>query len=272
MGGSKFFIRTLTGLIAAPIVVACTYWGGFAFLVLILVLALAGVNEFYNLMRRKDYHPAVYLGNLVVIFFILAAYYALKKNWEPGHSFILTLACMLTLSAAVFIKRAEEAIVDIAVTLLGMIYIGWFFSYFLFLRALTDHGAYIFFLMFSVWSNDIIAYFFGKFFGRHPLSKSISPKKTIEGALAGIIFCIISAMAWGYYFMNMNLWHAAILGLIIGVLAVISDLVESLIKRDAGVKDSSNLIPGHGGVLDRLDSFILAAPVVYYYAVWVILK
>ena len=168
-------------------------------------------------------------------------------------------------------KRPKEAIVDIAVTLLGMIYIGWFFSYFLFIRALTDHGAYLAFMMGTIWALDVVAYLVGKKFGKHRLFPSVSPNKSIEGAIAGFVFCLIAAAIFGYY-ARFDMTHSLILGAIIGVVAQLSDLVESLIKRDAGVKDSSHLIPGHGGILDRMDSFILAAPVVYYYLVWVILK
>jgi phosphatidate cytidylyltransferase len=161
--------------------------------------------------------------------------------------------------------------VDIAVTLLGMIYIGWFFSYFLFIRALTEKGAYLLFLMATIWALDIIAYAAGTKFGRHKLFPSVSPQKSVEGAVAGFVFCLAAAGIFGYY-AGFDMTHSIILGAIIGVVAQLSDLVESLIKRDAGVKDSSSLMPGHGGVLDRMDSFILTAPVFYYYLVWVMLK
>jgi phosphatidate cytidylyltransferase len=263
--------RILTALISVPILVACVYFGGLAFLGLILFLALISINEFYNMMKKKDFHPAYWVGNFFTIFFIVFAYYALKKNWEPAHSAILTGAVLVTMVSTLFLKRPKEAIVDIAVTLLGMFYIGWFFSYFLFIRALTEHGAYLLFLMVAIWVFDIVAYFFGTRFGRHKLFPSISPKKSIEGSAAGFVCCVIAAGVFGYY-AGFDTTHSIILGVIVGVVAQLSDLIESLIKRDAGVKDSSNLVPGHGGMLDRMDSFILAAPVVYYYLVWVILR
>jgi phosphatidate cytidylyltransferase len=263
--------RALTILFGLPIVVACVYFGGIAFLILVLALAVVSINEFYNLMKAKDFHPAYWVGNFFTIFFIVFAYYALKKNWEPAQSAILTGAALVTMIATLFLKRPKEAIIDIAVTLFGMIYIGWFFSYFLFIRALTERGAYLLFLIVTIWALDIVAYFVGINFGKHKLFPSVSPKKSIEGAIAGFIFCLIAAGGFGYY-AGFDMTHSLILGAIIGVVAQLSDLVESLIKRDAGVKDSSSLLPGHGGVLDRIDSFILTAPVVYYYLVWVILK
>ncbi|MDI6732189.1 MAG: phosphatidate cytidylyltransferase [Candidatus Margulisbacteria bacterium] len=265
-------LRATVALIFVPLIILCVYYGGIPFLVLILFLALASINEFYNMMRNKDFHPAYWVGNFFTIFFIVFAYYALKRNWEPAHSAIFTGAALATMIATLFLKqRPKEAIVDIAVTLLGMIYIGWFFSYFLFIRALTDHGGYLLFMMVTIWALDTIAYFIGKRFGKHKLWPSVSPQKSIEGAAAGFIFCLIAAAVFGYY-AGFEMAHSLILGAIIGIVAQFGDLVESLIKRDAGVKDASSLVPGHGGMLDRLDSFILAAPVVYYYLVWIILK
>jgi phosphatidate cytidylyltransferase len=263
--------RLLTILPTLPIVVACVYFGGVAFLLLILVLALICINEFYNMMKAKDFHPAYWVGNFFTIFFIVFAYYALKKNWEPAHSALLTGTALVTLVSTLFLKRSKEAIVDIAVTLLGMIYIGWFFSYLLFVRALTERGAYLLFLMGTIWALDIVAYLFGSRFGKRKLLPSVSPKKSVEGAIAGFLFCLVAASVFGY-FAGFDLIHSLVLGAIIGVVAQMSDLVESLIKRDAGVKDASSIMPGHGGVLDRMDSFILTTPVVYYYLVWVVLK
>ncbi len=264
-------VRTLTIVVSVPIIWACTYFGGFLFLALVLALALFSVNEFYSLMMKKGYYPAFWVGNVITVFFIVFSYYALSKNWEPAHSAILTIAATLALMAGVFLKREKDTIVDVAVTLLGMIYIGWFFSYFLFIRNLTAHGAYLFFLMLTIWAMDTVAYLVGKKFGKHKLAPTISPNKSWEGAVAGFIICIIAADIFSG-FAEINGTHALILGTIIGIVAQLSDLVESVIKRDAGVKDASNAIPGHGGVLDRMDSFILTAPIMYYYVVWVILR
>ncbi|MFH2033343.1 MAG: phosphatidate cytidylyltransferase [Candidatus Margulisiibacteriota bacterium] len=264
-------LRSLTILILVPVVAACTYLGGLAFLALVLALALFSVNEFYSMMMRRGYKPAYWVGNAITIFFIVFAYYSLKLNWEPAHSAILTLAATAALFSGIFLKRKKDTIMDVMVTLFGMVYIGWFFSYFLFLRNLTDHGAYLFFLMFSIWAMDIMAYLFGKAFGRHKLAPSISPKKTWEGAIAGFLTCLIAASIFSGM-ASIPMVDALILGVLIGIVAQFSDLVESLIKRDAGVKDSSALLPGHGGVLDRMDSFILTVPIMYYYIVWIILR
>ena len=264
--------RILTILISVPIIFGCTYYGGIPFLVLVLSLALISINEFYSLMKRKGYSPQFSIGNFFTIFFIVFAYYALKRNWEPAHSAILTCAAIITFSSGIFFKKVQDAIPNIAVTLLGIFYIGWLFSYLMFIRPLTEHGAYIFFLMLTIWANDITAYLVGSRFGRIKLSPYISPKKTVEGAVAGFVVCVGAAALFSTFMVEISLVDSIFLGITVGIMAQVSDLVESLIKRDAGVKDSSSIVPGHGGVLDRMDSFILTAPIMYYYISWVILR
>ena len=263
--------RSLTILLGVPVILACVFYGGLPFLFLILVLALIAVNEFYNLMMKKGFFPAYYVGNAITASFIIFAYYALKRDWEPAHSAILTLAAAIAMISGVFLKREKDTIVDVAVTILGMVYVGWFLSYLFFIRSLTEHGGYLFFLIFTVWAMDIAAYLAGRVFGHTPLMPSVSPKKTWEGAIAGFVVCLIAAGIFSQT-AQLELMHALILGALIGIFGQISDLIESLIKRDAGAKDSSGLLPGHGGVLDRIDSFVLTAPLMYYYLVLFVLK
>ena len=137
--------RSLTILLGVPVILACVYFGGIPFLLLMLALALIAVNEFYNLMMKKGFFPAYYVGNAITASFIIFAYYAVKRNWEPAHSAILTLAAAIAMISGVFLKREKDTIVDVAVTILGMVYVGWFLSYLFFLRSLTDHGGYLFF-------------------------------------------------------------------------------------------------------------------------------
>ncbi len=263
--------RFLTILVAVPIVVACVYFGGAPLLFIVLAAALISINEFYAMMKIKGLRPANWAGNVFTIFFIVSAYYTLRNGWAPMHSLLLTGAALTSMLSILFSRQPKEAVADISATLLGIIYIGWFFSYLLFIRALNGNGIYLLFLLATVWALDIFAYLVGIGFGKHRLFPSVSPKKSVEGAIGGLIGCLATAGIFGY-FAGFDMAHSLILGAIIGVVAQLSDLVESLIKRDVGVKDSSNLLPGHGGVLDRVDSFILTAPVVYYYLVWVILR
>ncbi|MBU0687038.1 MAG: phosphatidate cytidylyltransferase [Candidatus Margulisbacteria bacterium] len=267
----KFLIRSISVFIAAPIVIACVWYGSVPFLILISAFAIVSINEFYWMMQKRGFKPAYFIGNFFTLFFIVFAFFALKKNWEPAHSAILTMAASVTLISGLFLRRPKHVIVDVAATLFGMIYIGWFLSYLLFIRSLTEHGAFLFFLMITIWANDSTAYLVGTLFGRHKLSPDISPKKSIEGSIAGLLVCIIAGIIFSQY-IGMDILHAIMLGALVSIMAQVSDLVESLIKRDVGVKDSGHVIPGHGGLLDRIDSFILTAPLMYYYVVWFVGK
>jgi phosphatidate cytidylyltransferase len=260
--------RTLTVLAGIPVIFLCTYYGGWLFFVLVTTLAILSVNEFYQLMNKKGYSPSYLIGFFVTTFFMWFITYTVKHpHWEPYATGILTTAIILTFTGGIFLRKAQNSTVNASITLLGILYIGWMFSYLILIREFTAHGAYLFFLIISIWACDTFAYFIGTYFGKIKLSPYISPKKTVEGAIAGFIISIIAAFIFSRY-IGMNPMHAIILGTIIGVVGQISDLVESLIKRDAGVKDSSKMVPGHGGVLDRMDSFILTAPIMYYYISW----
>lgn len=269
--------RILSIVISVPIIFLCTYFGGIPFFLLVTLLALVSVNEFYNLMKKKGFTPFYTIGNIFTLFITSFAQFTLKHpNWEPASSAILTAAIIITFSAGVFIKRTAVSTANIAITLLGILYIGWLFSFLVLVRSLTPHGAYLFFLMISIWANDIVAYLVGKKIGKTQLSPYISPKKTLEGAVAGFFTAILASYVFyllaKQFLVQTDLIHYLILGGIIGIIGQISDLAESLIKRDAGVKDSSNLVPGHGGVLDRMDSFIFTAPLLYYYVSWLIVR
>jgi len=264
--------RGLTILIAAPIITACIYFGGMSFYILVTLLAIISVNEFYNLVEIKGFHPAFIIGNLATFVFMTFAQVMLKHpDWEASAAAFFTAAVIVTMFSGIF-HRKLRSIGNIAVTIMGIIYVGWLFSYLVLLRAMSNYGKYLFFLLAVIWAGDVTAYLVGKFIGRTKLEPNISPKKTVEGALAGFAVSLLVAVLFGYYLIHINIIHSAILGVLIAITSQMSDLVESIIKRDVGAKDSSRLLPGHGGVLDRMDSFILSAPIIYYYISWFILK
>ena len=264
--------RMLTVLVSVPVIFACTYFGGLWFFALVAVIAVISINEFYNLMKKKGFNPYYTLGNIFSLGMIVFAHNLTNHpNWEPVSAAMLTAAVISVFLAGIFIKRSAQATANISITLLGVLYIGWLFGYLVLLRALPLHGELLFLLMFIVWTADTLAYFAGKQFGRRQLSPYISPKKTVEGAAAGLagalLAAVLFAMAYEQTLYPANLVHYLIIGGFVGVVAQLSDLSESLVKRDAGAKDSSNIVPGHGGVLDRMDSFIFTAPLLYYYVI-----
>jgi phosphatidate cytidylyltransferase len=156
-----------------------------------------------------------------------------------------------------------------AITVAGALYVGWLGAYFLLVRALPNGLMWTALAMVTAWATDTGAYIVGTRFGRHRFFPVISPKKTWEGAVGGWIAAPLVLVALGWLF-SLPLVHCALLGFLIGIAATFGDLAESLLKRQTGVKDSSSIVPGHGGILDRLDSLLFTAVVAYYYLVWIL--
>ncbi len=154
----------------------------------------------------------------------------------------------------------------------GVLYIGWLGSHLVLLRQLDNGQDWVYLAVFATFANDTSAYFVGRAIGRTKLVPRISPGKTVEGSLGGILFGALGLVLLNWALgLRVDVWPLIPLAVLVPVAAQLGDLAESLIKRGAGVKDAGVLVPGHGGVLDRLDSVLFAVPVVYYYALWVIL-
>jgi len=235
------------------------------------VLIVTGTLELINFTRLKGMNPAVRIMLLVEALLLLAA--GLHKYYYFG--LIITFGVIATFITILF--RGEKAkIADTAVTLLGILYGGWLPMHILLLRSLNIDGlsffglhfkdglGYIIMIFLVITISDIAGYYIGKNFGRTPLWKEVSPKKTLKGSVASTIGGILAALIVGY-FINLPWYHSLIAGTLLVVSAQIGDLCESMMKRDAGVKDSGNILPGHGGVLDRADSYIFTGAVAYYY-------
>ena len=198
---------------------------------------------------------------------LLLAWVAYEQRFDLA-ALVLTLCSTASFMWVLFCGR-QPYIANVATTLLGIVYCGWFPLHIIFLRNLScdkyDSGLGFVVLMFTaILLTDIGAYYIGRHFGKRKLAPVISPNKTIEGSIGGIIFALLGALVIGY-FINLEWYIALIAGLLCTVFAQIGDLSESLIKRDAGVKDSGDSLPGHGGFLDRTDSFVFAIPIMYYF-------
>lgn len=228
------------------------------------VLILAALVEFYSLARKKKLHPQGLLGAALALLFGLSFFF------RPAVSFDLALFSVLFVTGVYYLfsfTRLEQLPFfsqSIAVTFFGPVYLSFTLNYIFLLR--FERGPfYIYFLCSVIFLGDTGAYFFGKLLGRHKMAPLASPKKTWEGSLGGIVFGVLGAwLAQAVLLKNVELWRALVCGALVHAVAQMSDPLESLFKRAVGVKDSSNLLPGHGGVLDRIDSLILAAPFFYY--------
>lgn len=188
--------------------------------------------------------------------------------------FVVIFTAIIALLSVLF-KGKQPYIANVATTIFGAIYCGWFPMHFMLIRTLginpsgsvypyPQGAGYCLLLLFGVLVTDTFCYFVGCKFGKHKLAPVISPNKTIEGAIGGAVMCLFFVLLIGIP-LGLPWYHALILGILIAIFAQLGDLAESMIKRDAGVKDSSSILPGHGGFLDRTDSYILTIPIVYYY-------
>jgi phosphatidate cytidylyltransferase len=234
----------------------------FAFFVLLAVLI--GQYEFYRMAKTRGIVPLTLPGIAIGALVIIESCYPLPSG-DAGQYAALLLLIIMTIR--LFSPRpVQGAMEDIAVTILGIFYVAFLFSFQVAVRMFLGGREWLVFLFFVIWASDIGAYSIGISLGRHRLYEKISPKKSIEGlagALAGAAGMALVCRAW--FMPVIGAAEAVGVALVLAVAGTIGDLAESLIKRSVGVKDSGTIIPGHGGILDRMDSMLFAAPVLYYY-------
>ncbi len=256
-------------LLGVPCLYLITDRGGLFFLLLVDLMILLGLREFYILMKAKGYQPFEALGYFCSL--AISGY-----AWHHGAvvPLILTASLLAIMIREIFRPEVSQSLGHMAVTVFGIMYVGWLGSHLVLLRQLPETlgleqniGARLVFLVaLLTWATDTAAYLFGVSLGRHKLIPRISPNKTIEGAIGGLVgAAVVGWLLTRSLVPLMTPLAGVMLGLVVGIMAQLGDLVESLIKRDAGIKDTAELIPGHGGVLDRFDSMLFTAPVVYYY-------
>ncbi|MFN7523229.1 MAG: phosphatidate cytidylyltransferase [Aphanizomenon sp.] len=280
--------RIFSGIIAIVMALSSTLLGGWYFTIAIAIVVFLGQQEYFNLVRSRGITPAI--KTTMFVSQVLLAICTLDPSLADAIMPIAgTLICFYLL-----FQPKLATIADISASIMGLFYVGYLPSYWVRLRGI-DHdltsnlplGGYwpsnwyditqgnfsnlstglitTILTFLCIWAADIGSYTFGKFFGKTRLS-DISPRKTVEGAVFGIVASVAVATT-GSHFLHFPHWliTGITLGLIIGIASLLGDLTESLLKRDAGVKDSGQLIPGHGGILDRTDSYIFTAPLVYYF-------
>lgn len=256
--------RLLTGLVVGFTALFAIIKGGLLLTALVLLIVYYASKEYTEALKHKGFLPSlkIILGSSFL--FALLAYF--------DRFSLIPLAFTLSAITAfmwVLFRGRQPYIANVATTVLGFLYCGWFPLHLLFLRNLDNGAGLAVMLFFGVLVTDTFCYFVGTKFGKHKLAAVISPNKTIEGSVGGTIMCLIFSLALGIP-IGLPWYHALILGIIIAAFAQIGDLCESMIKRDCGVKDSSNVLPGHGGFLDRTDSYILTIPIVYYYLQYIL--
>ena len=259
-----FWKRLLSAVVLIPVLVLIIDRGSYFYSLLVLGVVSVMLAEFGQLARSigsTSHKATLFLSGLPFCF-------------SAGIGFPVELAFAFALVAAfsveIFRRHAQDVFLSVSSTVTGSIYVGWAFGYhLLLLRQIGDQlgSSLVFFLLATVWCGDSGAYLIGSSFGKHKLCPAISPRKTIEGAVAGLIAGTAGGLVAWYLLLQetFNITHALILGLCLGIIGQISDLSESIIKRNAHVKDSSRAVPGHGGLLDRCDGLVFSAPALYYY-------
>ena len=252
-------MRVITGVIISLVALSCLFMGGLPILGFLLVVIFLGSIEYVKILRTKGFHPSLSLILLADFAFALLIFFR-RFDLLPS---IISLAVMASFLMVLFMGR-QPYIVNVATTALGFLYCGWLPCHILLIRQIGLDRINAF----QIGINEGLCggYYFGSKFGKHKLSPVISPKKTVEGAL-GATLCAIIVAALGVFYTKLSLFEAIFAGLLITISSQLGDLSESLVKRDAGVKDSSNILPGHGGILDRTDGYLFALPVAYYYFV-----
>ncbi len=271
--------RVITALVGIPLLIAAVWfdeplpW----FTVLVAIWGVLAVFEFYRLVAASKVPPLTYFGLIWTLLFVLSRDSDLLSILESHFDLNLLTPLLLTsavlLSLIWFLLRAqkEKAFSGWAWTIAGILYVGWLLSYLVALRGLDDGRNWVFLTLFTTFASDTAAFFTGRALGRHYLARHISPGKTWEGAVGGILGAIIVSLLFILptpLSLDLHWGQAILLGLLVSIFGQLGDLVESLFKRNMGVKDSGRLIPGHGGVLDRMDSIVFAGIVVYYYVAW----
>jgi phosphatidate cytidylyltransferase len=258
--------RVISGLLFLPIFYLVTWRLSPPYFTAVLLIAVAvGQYEFYRMARARGINPNAILGSVMGALIVLEFYRPVLT--AEGKVLFVTGCMLLIMLTRLFSRRpADGAIEDIASTFLGVFYVSLLFAFQVWIITGAEGRRWIVFLYFVIWASDIGAYAIGIPFGRHRLYEKISPKKSIEGLIGSFAASAGMALLWRVLFMpSMGLGETVMLGLLLAVVGTLGDLTESLFKRAAGVKDSGGIIPGHGGILDRMDSMMFAAPVLYYY-------
>lgn len=269
-------LRIASGLLFVPLLLLLARVGGLAFLGFTVLQTLLGLREFFAMMRAKGLRPNVAVGYTAAIAIGVLAY----RPYTPHVALLATAALLLLLSAALRHPERRGIVEGMAVTAFGVLYVAWLSAHFVLLREMpwragldyADGAKLVLFAFLVTWSCDSGAYLVGRTLGRTRPWAAISPRKSLEGSVGGFVFALAGSLLGAKTFMHgpsgtpwLSTVDALAIGSLVGICGQVGDLVESLLKRDSQSGDSSEFIPGHGGILDRFDSLYFGAPIVYYY-------
>jgi phosphatidate cytidylyltransferase len=257
-----FIKRTISAVVLIALITGAILIDWVCGLVATLFIGL-GLYEFFSMLEKKGVVGYKYFGIGIGLTIPLSILFRFEST--RGWELLFIVLAVLFLTLMQFRRRKNSGvIVDISTTLFGILYVSWFFSFLIKIRYLAGGLGFLAALLLITKLGDIGSYLVGTRFGKTPLMPRISPKKTVEGAIGGLVFNVLAALA-SRGFLHFSYLHLIFLGIGLGILGQLGDLSESLLKRDCEVKDSGEILPGMGGILDEIDSLLFAAPVFYFY-------
>lgn len=258
--------RAITGFFFIVVLIGAVLLGPYLFVPFFALVATCCVYEFYRMVYSDSTKPLLGWGVGLAALVLVLIGAVLLGLLPPAILLFCPLTALLLYIAALF-RKTLNPIQDVAYSLFGLLYAVLPFTFFIGLGFITTtYNAYIpLGFLILLWTNDTGAYLAGKSMGRRKLFERISPKKTWEGFFGGVLLAVIAGGILSHYFGILPLWVWIVMALIIGIFGTLGDLVESMLKRNVGVKDSGNILPGHGGLLDRFDGLLMAAPLVYLF-------
>jgi phosphatidate cytidylyltransferase len=263
--------RIISALAALPLLFAAVIFNLNVFFAALFIITAIGLYEYFTAVESGGVKP---MRNIGIIMGLLVLVYIFNQNGLISFVLLMTLIILILLSIPIFSEKYN--FYGVGVTIIGIFYIPLFLGFIYLIRAIPDKGLYlVWFVFIASWLTDTFAYFAGTMFGKTKLCPSISPKKTVEGAIGGIIGSILGCIIYGLIIdkvtvVHISVIHLFIMGLLGGIISQIGDLAASSIKRNVGIKDYGKIMPGHGGVLDRFDSILFVAPLIYYYITYVL--
>ncbi|NLY19473.1 MAG: phosphatidate cytidylyltransferase [Clostridiaceae bacterium] len=277
--------RIISGAIAAAALYFIMLLPPYVMGLTVFAVSIIALYEFYQCVRKVDFNPIRIVGFFACIMFLLYLTYktflidssiALFKNisqviFQQNMFYLFVYLSIVYLLLQMVFHRKSFNLNDIAVTFLGIVYIPFLLSFLFQVRFLENGFEFVWLIFVGTFSTDICAYFIGKFFGRSKIIPKISPNKTVEGTIGGAVGSVVFTTLYGvlyingYEELNIAVYHFIALGIICGTISQLGDWSASAIKRNVGIKDFGHIIPGHGGLLDRIDSLLFVAPAVYFY-------
>ncbi len=268
--------RMMSAFFALLILFIVVFTGTYVFGTAIFLVSILCLFEFYSALQNVNYHPIKWVGYLSTLLLVYITFQdCFNFNVSPSmlfnYMFLLMFIGFAVMSLYIIFFNGKTNLCDIAMTIFGIIYISFLMSFVILTRNLYYGLDFLWIVLFGAWGTDSFAYFAGVYLGENKILPAISPKKTLEGAIGGIIGCTILTTLYGWILIKYGfirptyLYHFIILGCLNGIISQVGDWFASAIKRFTKVKDFGSIMPGHGGVLDRFDSVLFVAPVVYLY-------